>query len=75
MDIQVDPAEVRCYVCFVTINHNETDYQGEVELYRYGGGLNEDDMEIVGFEDEEGNSLDESLIDRSAIFQACLEMC
>ena len=46
-----------------------------MELYRYGGGLNEDDMEIVGFEDEEGNSLDESLIDRSAIFQACLEMC
>jgi len=75
MNVQADPAEVRCYVCVVTINHNDINYQCEVELYRYGGGLEEGDMEFSEFSDENGNSLDESLIDRSIIFQECLKMC
>jgi hypothetical protein len=32
-------------------------------------------VSFAEFADENGNSLDESLIDRSIIFQECLKMC
>lgn len=72
MEINVNSSEIRSYVTSITISNEGVSYDGDVELYRYNGGFDEDDMEILRFEDENGNELDESLIDRSEIFRACL---
>ena len=72
MEINVYNSEVRCYVCSVSITHESVEYDGDIELYRYSGGLDIDDIEIGDFEDENGNLLDESILDRSKIFQACI---
>lgn len=73
--IKVGTPEVRCYVCNVTITHNDVDYTGNVELYRYYGGLEESDMEYSEFVDDDGNELEDSLIDRSLLFSECSKMC
>ena len=75
MSIRVNNTSVRCYVCSVTITHNDVEYRGNVELYRYSGGLDSDDMEYNDFVDDDGNELEESLIDRSALFNECAKMC
>ena len=55
-----------------SLKDDKIPYDGEVELYSYGGGFDEGDMEAPCFEDENGTSLDESLIDRAELFQACI---
>ena len=72
MEINVNSSEVRCYVVDVTILKENVSYNGEVELYSYGGGFEEGDMEVPYFEDDNGNALDESLVNRSELFQNCL---
>tara|TARA_B100001287_G_C22686402_1_gene533930 strand:- start:2831 stop:3058 length:228 start_codon:yes stop_codon:yes gene_type:complete len=72
MEINVNSSDVRCYVVSVSITKDKVIYHGEVELYSYGGGFDEGDMEVPYFEDENGNGLDESLIDRAELFQTCL---
>tara|TARA_B100000497_G_C7351480_1_gene229339 strand:- start:131 stop:373 length:243 start_codon:yes stop_codon:yes gene_type:complete len=72
MKIEVRNAEVKCYVCDVLINHNDIDYEGEVKLCHEGGGLDEEDMEFDFFSDEDGNELDEDYVDRSILFQECV---
>jgi len=72
MEIKVNSSDVRCYVVHVSIIKDKIPYDAEVELYSYGGGFEEGDMEVPYFEDENGTSLDESLIDRAELFQACI---
>jgi len=61
------------YKVSMTIINEGIEYTGNVELYSYGGGLEEDDMEIGWFEDENGNELDEDLIDRLQVFETALQ--
>ena len=72
MEINVNSSDVRCYVVNVTIMKENVSYNGEVELYSYGGGFEEGDMEVLYFADDNGNALDESLFDRTDLFQTCL---
>ena len=72
MEINVYNNEVRCFICSVSITHEAVEYDGDIELYRYSGGLDIDDMEFGDFQDENGNLLDESILDKSEIFQACI---
>ena len=72
MEINVNSSEVRCYVVYVSISKDDVSYDGEVQLYSYGGGFEESDMEIPFFQDENGTGLDESIINRSELFQACI---
>ena len=72
MEINVNSSDVRCYVVHISITKDKVTYDGEVELYSYGGGFDEGDMEVPYFEDENGNGFDESLIDRAELFQTCL---
>ena len=39
MEINVNSSDVRCYVVNVTIMKENVSYNGEVELYSYGGGF------------------------------------
>jgi len=61
------------HIVSMTIINEGIEYTGNVELYSYGGGLEEDDMEIGWFEDENGNELDEDLIDRLQVFETALQ--
>jgi DNA-directed RNA polymerase subunit N (RpoN/RPB10) len=71
MEINTNRVGIRCFTCNVTITHEDVEYDSEVELYRYSGGLESGDMELGQFEDEDGNILDEGLLDTYKIFEAC----
>lgn len=70
MEISVNSASVRCYVVNLSISKDDVTYYSDVELYSYGGGLDQGDMEIAGFEDDDGNVLDD--YDADEVYAACV---
>tara|TARA_Y100000389_G_scaffold24273_1_gene20949 strand:+ start:4800 stop:5027 length:228 start_codon:yes stop_codon:yes gene_type:complete len=72
MNVSVNSSDVRCYVVNVTIDKDDISYEGEIELYSYGGGFEESDMVITLLQDDGGNDLDEDDIDRTELYQACI---
>lgn len=70
MEISVNSASVRCYVVNLSITINDVTYSSDIELYSYGGGLDQGDMEIIGFEDDNGNVLNDYDIDE--VYAACV---
>jgi len=72
MNVSVNSSDVRCYVVNVTIDKDDISYEGEIELYSYGGGFEESDMVVTLLQDDDGNYLDEDDIDRTELYQACI---